>query len=199
MLLAGCDISAQRRAAEAEARVATLEEKLKAAEEKASQAYDYRRAAAVAQACGDWPIVSRICPAQDLALGKAAIADGYTADEGVFWAARIGLLAALGAALGAAVAAGWALWLRIVAPAKEELEEAEHLVQTAKNRAEQWRIAEHQAQKSAQKAAEKAAAAQDELEALAAQKTALENDLAALRAEAKRTRADIEALRGGFL
>jgi hypothetical protein len=198
LLLTGCDIALQRRAEQAEARAAVLEEKLKAAEEKASQALDYRRAAAVAQAC-DWPIVWRLCPTQDLALGKSAIENNYTADQGVFWGARVGLLAALSAALGAAVATGRALWLRIVAPFEGELEEAREMIATAKAQAERWQLAELEAKKAAQKAAEEAAAVRDELEAMAAQKTALQADLQAARAELKRTRADIEALRGGFL
>lgn len=198
LLLAGCDMAAERRAIEAEAKVTMLEEKLKAAEKKAALSEDYRRAAAVAQAC-DWPIVWRLCPAEDLAVGKAALANQYTADSGVFWAARIGLLAALGAALGAAIAVGRALWLRIVAPFQGEIEEARQMIATAKEQAERWRIAERQSQRSAQQAAEEAAATRDELEALAAQKIDLEADLAAARAELKRARDDLDALRGGFL
>jgi hypothetical protein len=191
-------MAAERRAIEAEAKVTMLEEKLKAAEKKAALSEDYRRAAAVAQAC-DWPLISRICPAQDLALGKAALANQYTADSGVFWAARIGLLAALGAALGAAIAVGRALWLRIVAPFEGELEEARQMIATAKEQAERWQLAELEAKKAAQKAAEEATASREELKDMAAQKTALQADLQAARAELKRTRADIEALRGGFL
>jgi hypothetical protein len=191
-------MAAQRRAIEAEAKVAALEEKLKAAEEKASQALDYRRAAAVAQAC-DWPIVWRLCPTQDLALGKSAIENNYTADSGVYWASRIGLLAALGAALGAAIAVGRALWLRIVAPFEGELEEARQMIATAKAQAERWQLAELEAKKAAKKAAEEAAASREELKDMAAQKTAMGADLAALRAEIKRAQADLEALRGGFL
>jgi DNA repair exonuclease SbcCD ATPase subunit len=196
--LTGCDISAQRRADQAEARAAVLEEKLKAAEKKAALSEDYRRAAAVAQAC-DFPLVWRLCPQQDLALGKSAIENNYTADQGVFWLAKIGILAALGAALGAAVATGRALWLRFVAPTEAEVEEARQMIATAKEQAERWRIAERQAQRSAQQAAEEAAATRDELEALAAQKIDLEADLAAARAELKRARDDLDALRGGFL
>jgi hypothetical protein len=198
LLLAGCDMAAERRAIEAEAKVTMLEEKLKAAEKKAALSEDYRRAAAVAQAC-DWPLISRICPAQDLAVGKAALANQYTADSGVFWAARIGLLAALGAALGAAIAVGRALWLRIVAPFEGEVEEARQTIKTAKDQARRWEIAEYQYQKAAKKAAEEAQQARDEVEALADQKTALEADLKALRAEIKRAKDDLDALRGGFL
>jgi cell fate (sporulation/competence/biofilm development) regulator YmcA (YheA/YmcA/DUF963 family) len=191
-------MAAERRAIEAEAKVTMLEEKLKAAEKKAALSEDYRRAAAVAQAC-DWPLISRICPAQDLAVGKAALANQYTADSGVFWAARIGLLAALGAALGAAIAVGRALWLRIVAPFEGEVEEARQTIKTAKDQARRWEIAEYQYQKAAKKAAEEAQQARDEVEALADQKTALEADLKALRAEIKRAKDDLDALRGGFL
>jgi hypothetical protein len=197
MLLAGCDMAAQRRAIEAEAKAEMLQQKLDAAEKKAALSEDYRRAAAVAQAC-DWPILWRLCPAQDLALGKSAIENNYTADQGVFWLARIGLLAALGAALGAAAATGRAVWLRVVAPLEEEVKEAERLVQTAKAQAERWQLAERQAQNAARKAAEEAQRTREELDAMAAQKIDLEDDLAAARAELKRTRADIEALRGGF-
>jgi nucleotide-binding universal stress UspA family protein len=196
--LTGCDIALQRRAEQAEAKVAVLEEKLKEAEEKASQAYDYRRAAGIAEAC-DFPLVWRLCPQQDLSLGKSALQNSYTADQGVFWAARIGLLAALGAALGMAVAVGRAVWLHIVVPLEEEVEQAEQLVKTAKERAEKWKLAERQAQRSAQQAAEEAAATREELAALAAQKIDLEADLQAVKAELKRAQADLEALRGGFL
>jgi predicted outer membrane lipoprotein len=196
--LTGCDIALQRRADEAEARAAVLEAKLKEAEQKASQAHDYRRAAAIAQAC-DWPIVSRICPAKDLALGRSAIANGYTADQGVFWGARVGLLAALGALFGMAVAVGRALWLNIVVPLEEEVEQAEQLVQTARERAEKWKITERQAQNAARKAEEEAQRTREELEAMAAQRTAMEADLQALKAEIKRARDDLDALRGGFL
>jgi DNA repair exonuclease SbcCD ATPase subunit len=175
-----------------------LEEKLKSAEKKAALSEDYRRAAAVAQAC-DFPLVWRLCPQQDLALGKSAIENNYTADQAVFWLAKIGILAALGAALGAAVATGRALWLRFVAPFQGEIEEARQMIATAKEQAERWRIAERQAQRSAQQAAEEAAAVRDELDAMAAQKIDLEADLAAARAELKRAQADLEALRGGFL
>jgi hypothetical protein len=198
MLLAGCDLiarwqchDAEVRAAEAEAKAtellnvqAELKEKLKEAEKEASHSEDYRRAAAIAQAC-DWPLVWLICPTRDMELGKSAIAEGYTADETVFWAVKIGILAALGAA----VAVGRALWLRIVAPFQGEIQEARQMIKTAKDQAERWQLAELEAKKAAQKAAE---------EASAAQKTALEADLQAARAELKRTRADIEALRGGF-
>jgi hypothetical protein len=197
LLLAGCDMAAERRAIEAEAKVTMLEEKLKAAEKKAALSEDYRRAAAVAQAC-DWPLISRICPAQDLAVGKAALANQYTADSGVFWAARIGLLAALGAALGAAIAVGRALWLRIVAPFEGEVEEARQTIKTAKDQARRWQLAEYQAKKAAQKAAEEAAASREELKDMAAQKTALQADLQAIRAEIKRAQDDLDALRGGF-
>jgi type III secretory pathway component EscV len=198
LLLAGCDMAAQRRAIEAEARAAALEEKLKAAEEKASQALDYRRAAAIAEAC-NVPMVWRLCPAQSLAVGKAALANQYTPDQGVYWAARIGLLAALAAVLATALATAYLLWLRIVAPTEAEVEEARQTIQTAKDQAERWRIAERQAQKAAQQAAEEAAAVRDELDAMAAQKTALEADLQALKAEVKRAQDDLDALRGGFL
>jgi DNA repair exonuclease SbcCD ATPase subunit len=198
LLLTGCDISAQRRAEQAEAKAEMLQQKLDAAEKKAALSEDYRRAAAVAQAC-DFPLVWRLCPQQDLALGKSAIENNYTADQAVFWLAKIGILAALGAALGAAVATGRALWLRFVAPFRGEIEEARQMIATAKEQAERWRIAERQAQRSAQQAAEEAAATRDELEALAAQKIDLEADLAAARAELKRARDDLDALRGGFL
>jgi hypothetical protein len=174
-----------------------LEEKLKEAEEKASQALDYRRAAAIAEAC-NVPLVWRLCPAQSLAVGKAALANQYTPDQGVYWAARIGLLAALATVLATAMATAYLLWLRFVAPTEEEVEEARQTIQTAKEQAEKWKLAERQAQRSAQQAAEEAAATREELEALTAQKTATEADLQAARAELKRTRADLEALRGGF-
>jgi hypothetical protein len=211
MLLAGCDLiarwqchDAEVRAAEAEAKAtellnvqAELKEKLKEAEKEASHSEDYRRAAAIAQAC-DWPLVWLICPTRDMELGKSAIAEGYTADETVFWAVKIGILAALGAA----VAVGRALWLRIVAPFQGEIQEARQMIKTAKDQAERWQLAELEAKKAAQKAAEEAAekvaASREELKDIAAQKTALEADLQAARAELKRTRADIEALRGGF-
>jgi cell fate (sporulation/competence/biofilm development) regulator YmcA (YheA/YmcA/DUF963 family) len=197
LLLSGCDMAAEKRAIEAEAKVTMLEEKLKAAEKKAALSEDYRRAAAVAQAC-DFPIVWRLCPQQDLALGKSAIENNYTADQGVYWTAKLGLLAGLGAALGAAIAVGRALWLRIVAPFEGEVEEARQTIKTAKDQARRWELAEIEAKKAAQKAAEEAAAVRDELKDMAAQKTALQADLQAARAELKRTRADIEALRGGF-
>jgi chromosome segregation ATPase len=116
----------------------------------------------------------------------------------VFWAIKIGILAAIGAT----VAAGWALWLRIGAPLQGEIEEARQMIATAKAQAERWQLAELEAKKAAQKAAEEAsekvAAARDELEDMAAQKTALQADLQAARAELKRTQSDIDALRGGF-
>jgi DNA repair exonuclease SbcCD ATPase subunit len=211
LLLSGCDLigrwqcrDAENRALEAEAKAtellnvqAELKEKLREAEKKADRAEDYRRAAAIAQAC-DFPVVWRLCPQETLALGKSAISEGYPPDQGVFWAIKIGILAAIGAA----VAAGWALWLRIGAPLQGEIEEARQMIATAKEQAERWQLAELEAKKAAQKAAqeaaEKIAAARDELEDMAAQKTALQADLQAARAELKRTRADIEALRGGF-
>jgi hypothetical protein len=198
LLLTGCDIALQRRAEQAEAKVAVLEEKLKSAEEKASQAYDYRRAAAIAEAC-DFPLVWRLCPQQDLSLGKSALQNSYTSDQGVFWAARIGLLAALGAALGASVATGRAVWLHIVVPLEEEVEQAEQLVQTARERAEKWKLAERQAQNAARKAEEEAQRTREELQAMAAQRTAMEAHLQAIQDELKRAQADLEALRGGFL
>jgi DNA-binding transcriptional MerR regulator len=196
--LTGCDMAArcraaEERAAEATAQVAELKEKLREAEKTAERSEDYRRAAAVAQAC-DFPVVWRLCPQQDIALGKSAIAEGYTANETVFWAIKIGILAALGAA----VATGRAVWLRIVAPLQGEIEEARQMIATAKEQAERWQLAERQAQNAARKAAEEAAAARDELEDLAAQKTALQADLQAVRAEIKRAQDDLDALRGGF-
>jgi hypothetical protein len=190
-------MDAQRRAIQAEARVTALEEKLKQTEEKASLARDYRRAAAIAEAC-DFPLVWRLCPAQSMSLGRAALANQYTPDQGVFWSARIGLLAALGAALGAAIAVGRALWLRIVAPFEGEVEEARQTIKTAKDQARRWQLAEYQAKKAAQKAAEEAAASRDEVQSMRDQKTALAADLQALRAEIKRAQDDLDALRGGF-
>jgi hypothetical protein len=190
-------MAAQRRAIEAEAKAEMLQQKLEAAEKKAALSEDYRRAAAIAEAC-DWPILWRLCPAQDLAVGKAALANQYTADSGVFWAARIGLLAALGAALGAAIAVGRTLWLRIVAPFEGEVEEARQMIATAKDQARRWELAEYQYQKAAKKAAEEAQRTRDDLEAMAAQKTAMGADLQNLKAELKRARDDLDALRGGF-
>jgi DNA repair exonuclease SbcCD ATPase subunit len=209
--LSGCDLigrwqchNAEVRAIEAEAKAtellnvqAELKEKLREAEKTAARSEDYRRAAAVAQAC-DFPVVWRLCPQEDMELGKSAIENNYAADEGVFWKIRIAILAALGAA----VAAGWGLWVWIGAPFEKEVEEAREMIATAKAQAERWQLAEIEAKKAAQKAAEEASekvtAARDELEDMAAQKTALQADLQAARAELKRTRADIEALRGGF-
>jgi len=75
--LTSCSIANQALDLEAEkAKVASLEEKLRLAEKRASLSYDYRRASAVAQAC-DWPVVWRVCPAQDMALGKYAIQNNY--------------------------------------------------------------------------------------------------------------------------
>jgi septin family protein len=175
-----------------------LEEKLKEAETEASQAHDYRRAAAIAEAC-DFPVIWRICPPQDLALGKSALQNSYTADQGVFWSARIGLLAALGAFFGMAIVAGRMLWRRSGAPTEEEVEAAEQLVQTARERAEKWKLAERQAQNAARKAEEEAQRTREELQAMAAQRTAMEAHLQAIQDELKRAQADLEALRGGFL
>jgi hypothetical protein len=191
--LAGCDDTRalKNRAEAAEQKLAQLQERLEQAELEASRAHEYRRAAAIAEAC-DVPMVWRLCPAQSLAVGKAALANQYTPDQGVYWAARIGLLAALAAVLAIALATAYLLWLRVVAPAEEEVEEARRLVESAQAEARRWQSKADQAQQAAHAAAA-------ELELLREQKGRIKSELSSLQAELEQTRSDLDALRGGFL
>jgi uncharacterized protein HemX len=191
--LAGCDDTRalKNRAEAAEQKLAQLQERLEQAELEASRAHEYRRAAAIAEAC-DVPMVWRLCPAQSLAVGKAALANQYTPDQGVYWAARIGLLAALAAVLAIALATAYLLWLRVVAPAEEEVEEARRLVESAQAEARRWQSKADQAQRAAR-------AAGAELERMQEQKERLKSELSSLQAELEQTRSDLDALRGGFL
>jgi uncharacterized protein HemX len=191
--LAGCDDTRalKNRAEAAEQKLAQLQERLEQAELEASRAHEYRRAAAIAEAC-DRPLVWRICPDSDVELGRAALAAGYTADQAAYWSATAGLLATLCAALVAVTATGWVLWLRIAAPAEKDVEEARKLVESAQAEARRWQSKADQAQRAA-----RAAAA--ELERMQEQKERLKSELSSLQSELEQTRSDLDALRGGFL
>jgi septal ring factor EnvC (AmiA/AmiB activator) len=188
--LAGCDDTRalRNRAEAAEQKLAQLQKRLDEAEREVTRTREYRRAAAVAQAC-DRPLVWRVCPAHDLELGRAALAAGYTADQAVYWSAMVGLLAALCAALASAAVSAYVLWLRIAAPAEKDVESARRLVESAKDQAQRWQL---QAQES-QRAAQTAAA---ELERLRAQKERLKTELSSLQAELEQTQRLLDALRG---
>jgi len=75
--LAGCDDTRalRNRAEAAEQKLAQLQKQLEQAEREVLRTREYRRAAAVAQAC-DVPLVWRLCPEHDVELGRAALAAG---------------------------------------------------------------------------------------------------------------------------
>lgn len=191
--LVGCDDTRElkQRAEIAEQKLEQLQKRLDEAEREVLRTREYRRAAAVAQAC-DRPVVWRLCPASDVELGRAALAAGYTADEIIYWFVTTGLLAAVSAAMAAATATGWVLWLRIAAPAEKDVEEARKLIESAEAEAKRWQSKSQEAQRAA-------SAAQDELKRLREQKTQLKSELSSLQSELEQTRSDLDALRGGFL
>jgi peptidoglycan hydrolase CwlO-like protein len=188
--LSGCDDTRalRNRAEIAERKLEQLQERLEQAEREVTRTREYRRAAAVAQAC-DVPIVWRLCPEQDVELGRAALAAGYTADQGTYWSATAGLLAALLAALAAALTTGYTLWLRVVAPAEQDVEEARKLIESAQASAQRWQLKAQESQRAAQTAAA-------ELERLREQKERLTSELSSLQAELQQTQSAIDALRG---
>jgi len=186
----GCDDTRalRHRAEAAEQKLAQLQKRLDEAEREVSRTHDYRRAAAIAQAC-DWPIIWRVCPQQDVELGRAALEAGYTADQAVYWSATVGLLAAVAAAMAAATVVSWTLWVRMAAPAEQELESSRRLVDSAQEQARAWQIKAQESQRAARAAA-------SELERLREQKERLALELSSLQAELQQTRADLDALRG---
>jgi len=188
--LAGCDDTRalRHRAEAAEQKVEQLQKQLEQAEREVLRTREYRRAAAVAQAC-DWPVVWRLCPEHDVALGEAAIKAGYTADTLVYWSATVGLLTTLAAALAAATVTGWTLWVRMAAPAEKDAESARRLIESAQSVAQQWQLRAQESQRAA-------SAASSELERLRQQKERLKSELSSLQAELQQTRADLDALRG---
>jgi chromosome segregation ATPase len=187
--LAGCDDTRalKNRAEAAEQKLAQLQKRLDEAEREVTRTREYRRAAAVAQAC-DKPIIWRICPAHDVELGRAALAAGYSADQAVYWSATIGLLAALLAALASATVSAYVLWLRIAAPAEKDVESARKLIESAQSAAQRWQLKAQESQRAAQTAAA-------ELERLRAQKEQLKTELSSLQAELQQTQRLLDALR----